>query len=104
MLRKGFQKTGESSYSRTTGVNPAVALAIATVAVPAIGTVLPAVSKTAEQIGAKPPSVAPKGGNIATPAAAPQSAPSGGTSYGLDSKTLLLLGLGALVFLFAARN
>jgi len=108
LIRKGFQKTGENTYSRTTGVNPAVAVAALSAAIPVLGSVIPTVTNVATQIGARAPTTGPDVAAIATPinpsAASSQAAPAGGSSPPMDSKTLLFLGIGAIVLFFAMRR
>ena len=104
MIRKGFQKTGDNSYSRSTGISPAVAIGAATALVPVLGSVLPTVTNVAEKIGAKPgPTVTTKASLPAPQPAAPSPAPSGG-GIPIDPKTLLLIGGAAIIFLFAMRR
>jgi hypothetical protein len=104
MIRKGFQKTGSNSYSRSTGISIDKGLALIGAALPAVGAAVGAITKTAEAVGAKPaPTVTPPTSS-ALHAAAPSPSAAPGPSYALDSKSLLLFAGVAVIFLFAMRK
>lgn len=99
MIRKGFQKTGETSYSRTTGAPRAVVQAVAA-ALPVVGSAFSSVQDVAGKVGAKPAPTAPATPTRSAPVA---TAPSSG-GFAVDTNTLLLFGGAALLLLFAMRR